>query len=82
MTQYEIEKTIHDRLVILCDYKETENAHNAYGALVNGTAVCEELQKHSSTSAVRWGLKRCLYSGNPTIPLRECGRTLLEHCKN
>lgn len=45
MTQYEIEKTIHDRLVVLCKYQETKNAHNAYGALVNGTAVCEGITK-------------------------------------
>ena len=45
MTQYEIEKTIHDRLVLHCNYKEAKDAHNAYGALVNGTAVCEGITK-------------------------------------
>ncbi len=45
MTQYEIEKTIHDRLVLHCTYQDATNSHNSYGALVNGTAVCEGITK-------------------------------------
>ncbi|MBO5213921.1 MAG: hypothetical protein J6B86_04045 [Clostridia bacterium] len=45
MTQYEIEKVLHDRIVLHCNYREAENAHNAYGALVNGAAVCEGITK-------------------------------------
>ena len=41
MSEYEIEKALHDLLAIKVDYIETNNAHNAYGALVEGKAVCE-----------------------------------------
>ena len=41
MSEYEIEKALHDLLAIKVDYIETDNAHNAYGALVEGEAVCE-----------------------------------------
>ena len=41
MSEYEIEKALHDMLAIRVDYVSTPNAHNAYGALVEGKAVCE-----------------------------------------
>ncbi|MBQ1272585.1 MAG: hypothetical protein IIY12_03715 [Clostridia bacterium] len=41
MTQFEIEKTLHDRLILACRYDESAHAHDAYGALVEGVAVCE-----------------------------------------
>ncbi len=45
MSQYEIEKTLHDRLILHCKYEESSHAHTAYGALVDGTAVCEGIAK-------------------------------------
>lgn len=45
MTQYEIEETLHNRLVVHCNYQENEHSHSAYGALVNGTAVCDGITK-------------------------------------
>lgn len=39
--EYERELLLHDALVKRTTYQECENAHNAYGALVNGKAVCE-----------------------------------------
>ncbi len=45
MSQYEIEKTLHDRLILQCKYEESSNAHTSYGALVDGVAVCEGISK-------------------------------------
>lgn len=41
MSQYEIELRIHDTLVRELDYKSGINAHNAYGAIVEKSAVCQ-----------------------------------------
>ena len=41
MSEYEMEKTLHDMLAVHITYTGGENAHNAYGALVEGKAVCE-----------------------------------------
>ena len=41
MTEYEKEKALHDMLAVKVSYVEDVNAHNAYGALVEGRAVCE-----------------------------------------
>lgn len=41
MDEYEMEKALHDRLATKVTYVSTNNAHNAYGALVEGKAVCE-----------------------------------------
>lgn len=41
MTEYEKELYLHDTLAQRIVYKESTNAHNAYGALVEGIAVCE-----------------------------------------
>ena len=42
MNQYQMEKAIHDMIATRADYVTgAPNAHNAYGALVEGKAVCE-----------------------------------------
>ena len=42
MSQYQMEKAIHDMIATRTDYVTgAPNAHNAYGALVEGKAVCE-----------------------------------------
>lgn len=42
MSQYEMEKALHDMLAVQVDYVTgAPNAHNAYGALVENQAVCE-----------------------------------------
>lgn len=41
MSEYNREKLLHDRLAAKISYVETSNAHNAYGAIVEGEAVCE-----------------------------------------
>ena len=41
LSDYEKEKYLHDVLASKVTYVEGDNAHNAYGALVEGEAVCE-----------------------------------------
>jgi len=41
MTDFEKELYLHDALVKRVTYNDAAYAHNAYGALVNGVAVCE-----------------------------------------
>lgn len=41
MSEFEKELLIHDRLVEHITYGDSANAHNLYGALVEGVAVCE-----------------------------------------
>lgn len=45
MSKFDLEKAIHDYLVLSCTYREADNSHNAYGALVNGICVCEGYAK-------------------------------------
>lgn len=41
MSEYEKEKVLHDLLAVQVTYASSTNAHNAYGALVEGVSVCE-----------------------------------------
>ena len=41
MSEYEMEKALHDMLAANVEYVSSTNAHNAYGALVEGKSVCE-----------------------------------------
>jgi len=41
MSEFEKVLYIHDELAKMVEYVDTPNAHNAYGALVEGKAVCE-----------------------------------------
>lgn len=41
MSQFDIELLFHDRIAEKVEYAESANAHNAYGALVEGVSVCE-----------------------------------------
>lgn len=45
MSDYEKEKTIHDRLIARCEYGQSDFCHTAYGALVEGVAVCDGYSK-------------------------------------
>ena len=40
-SDFEKEKILHDRLAAAVTYVDTKNSHNAYGALVEGKAVCD-----------------------------------------
>ncbi len=54
MTDYEKSLYLHDRVAAVADYTGGANAHNAYGALVEGRAVCE-----GYTEAYGYLLQRC-----------------------
>ena len=54
MTDYEKELYLHDQLAKRVDYVQGTNAHNAYGALVEGLAVCE-----GYAEALQYLLQRC-----------------------
>jgi len=41
MSEYQRSKALHDILALNVEYIDTANAHNAYGAIVEGKAVCE-----------------------------------------
>ena len=41
MSEYEMERALHDMLAANIEYVSSPNAHNAYGALIEGKAVCE-----------------------------------------
>ena len=54
MTDYEKSLYLHDRVAGLVEYSGGANAHNAYGALVEGVAVCD-----GYTEAYGYLLQRC-----------------------
>ncbi len=41
MSQYQKSKILHDKMAEHITYKNTKNAHNIYGALVEASAVCD-----------------------------------------
>ena len=41
ISDFEKENILHDRLAAAVTYVKTDNSHNAYGALVEGKAVCD-----------------------------------------
>ncbi|MBE7066791.1 MAG: hypothetical protein E7385_04490 [Ruminococcaceae bacterium] len=45
MSQYDLEKIIHDEIVVKVTYNFTDLCHTAYGALVEKTAVCDGFSK-------------------------------------
>ncbi len=45
MSDFERERVIHDAIILGCDYASGTYAHSAYGALVDGKAVCEGYAK-------------------------------------
>ena len=74
MSEYEKELYFHDELAKKVIYQETENAHNAYGALVEGIAVCEGYAEALQYLLQRAGIQSLIVLGesnNPSSNLRE-----------
>ena len=74
MSELERELYLHDKLASVVTYKSGDNAHNAYGALVNGTAVCEGYAKALQYLLQRAGIQSFLVFGesvNPATQKRE-----------
>ena len=74
MSMYEKEKALHDMLAVQVDYVNTSNAHNAYGALVEGKAVCEGYAEALQCLLHRVGIRSVEIFGygiNPSTGLGE-----------
>lgn len=74
MSQYEMEKSLHDMLAAHVSYVSGENAHNAYGALVEGKAVCEGYAEALQCLLQRVGIQSVEIFGygiNPSTGLGE-----------
>ncbi len=74
MSEYEKELYLHDKLAEMITYEEGTNAHNAYGALVEGKAVCEGYAEALQYLLQRAGIQSFLAIGasiNPSTGLSE-----------
>ena len=74
MSEFERELFLHDQLAKAVSYKLTENAHNAYGALVEGNAVCDGYAEALQYLLQRSGIQSFMAIGssvNPSSGLRE-----------
>ncbi len=74
MSECEIELYLHDKLAEMITYEEGTNAHNAYGALVEGKAVCEGYAESLQYLLQRAGIQSFLAIGasiNPSTGLSE-----------
>jgi len=68
MSDYEKEKKIHDLLAARVTYVDGANAHNAYGALVEGLAVCEGYAEALQCLLHRVGIQSLLVYGSSDNP--------------
>lgn len=74
MGEYEMEKALHDMLAAKVTYVSGANAHNAYGALVEGKAVCEGYAEALQCLLQRVGIQSVEIFGygiNPTTGVGE-----------
>ncbi|MBP3300574.1 MAG: hypothetical protein J6M34_03625 [Clostridia bacterium] len=74
MSQYDLEKAIHDRLILHTTYTNVDFCHTAYGALVNGKAVCDGYSRAFQLLCRRMGLDVLIVRGksnNPTTGVPE-----------
>ncbi len=73
-TEFEKELYIHDYLAREVTYIEAENAHNAFGAIVDGKAVCEGYAEAFQHLCQRVGIQSFIALGssvNPSTGTRE-----------
>lgn len=74
MSEYEMEKVLHDMLAVQVSYVAAPNSHNAYGALVEGKAVCEGYAEALQCLLQRVGIQSIEVFGygiNPTTGIGE-----------
>lgn len=65
MTDVDIIKLFHDRIILNCSYSfETENASNAYGALIEGNAACEGYSRAMAYLCGKIGIPCEIITGN------------------
>ena len=68
MTEYEKELYLHDAIAGIASYAEGDNAHNAYGALVDGIAVCEGYAEALQYLLHRVGIRSFIIIGDAGGP--------------
>ena len=68
MTEFEKELYLHDVLAGMVTYEFTDNAHNAYGALVEGKAVCEGYAEALQYLLQRAGIQSFIATGSSINP--------------
>lgn len=69
MSEYAREKLLHDRLAARVTYDGTgANAHNAYGALVEGKAVCEGYAEAFQYLLQKAGIQSFIITGTSSNP--------------
>ena len=74
MSDYEKELYLHDRLAAKVTYVSDTNAHNSYGALVDGRAVCEGYAEALQYLLHRVGIRSFIATGasyNPSTGTAE-----------
>ena len=72
--EYERERLLHDALAKRVTYRDGKNAHNAYGALVEGKAVCEGYARAFQYILYQSGIQCLIAEGssiNPSTGLAE-----------
>ncbi len=68
MNEFERERILHDSLAAKVTYVEGSHAHDAYGALVQGEAVCEGYAEALQVLCHRAGLQSLLVMGSSINP--------------
>ena len=68
MSEYEKELYLHDTLAQIATYQEGTNAHNAYGALVEGITVCEGYAEALQYLLQRAGIQSFIMLGSSVNP--------------
>lgn len=66
--EYERELLLHDALTKRVTYQEGDNAHNAYGALVKGKAVCEGYARAFQYLLYQSGIQCLIAEGTSVSP--------------
>lgn len=67
-SEYETELLIHDKLAERVEYIKTGNAYNAYGAIVEGKAVCEGYSEALAYLLRLKGIKTFIVTGESANP--------------
>ena len=68
MSEFEIAVALHDAVAAHVTYAEGENAHNAYGALINGICVCEGYAELYQVLLQKCGIQSFLVTGQSYNP--------------
>ena len=68
MSEFEIELYLHDALAERVTYVESANAHNSYGAIVEGKAVCEGYAEAMQYLLGRCGIRSFIAVGTSKNP--------------